>query len=173
MGNLLAYKRALRGLHSYGPNEIWIAPFTITGKASLRVFRNKVEITLPLNGSNKLLTILHYSVPLFFFSPLGIVLQPCSQANLNVWFILFVMVNLKFFSSTTKRRNPNERFYYMQWKLGQQQGRQWKTDWLTECLKLTGCLAGWLAGWLTTNCMRVWNLQDRNLMDDTVKFFTI
>lgn len=62
MGNLLAYKRALRGLHSYGPKEIWIAPFTITWKAELRVFWNKVEITLPFNGSNKLLTILHYGV---------------------------------------------------------------------------------------------------------------
>lgn len=104
MGNLLAYKRALRGLHSYGPKEIWIAPFTITWKAELRVFRNKVEIRPPFNGSNKLLTILHYGVSLhFLFFQQHCLAPPCSRPNLNVWFILFFMVNLNFSKKLKER----------------------------------------------------------------------
>lgn len=137
MGNLLAYKRALRGLHSYGPKEIWIAPFTITWKAELRVFRNKVEISSPFNGSNKLLTILHYGVSLhFLFFQQHCLAPPCSRPNLNVWFILFFMVNLNFSKKTKREIQMNGGLSCIVWvgkrasSFNQQQGasdcRKWQ-----------------------------------------------
>ena len=103
MGNLPAYKGALRGASFMRPKEIWIAPFTITWKDEFRVFRNKVEITLPFSTSNKLLTILHYGAPLVLALLATIVARPPRHSQLKCLIYTFLHGEFEGFFPAAKR----------------------------------------------------------------------